>query len=90
MNDMKNTSSYPAWIDLHLHLDGSLSLKTTRKLAGMQGIPFAYSDDSYRVPCCISVRRCTCVRMSCWRNCITRDFNTQRSVLRRRNPVRTV
>ncbi len=28
-----------ARIDLHLHLDGSLSPKTVRKLAGMQGIP---------------------------------------------------
>lgn len=31
-------SSYPAWIDLHLHIDGSISPKTARKLAGMQGI----------------------------------------------------
>lgn len=35
---MKQTNSYPAWIDLHLHLDGSISLKTARKLAGMQSI----------------------------------------------------
>jgi len=48
MKDMRNTSAYPAWIDLHLHLDGSLSLKTTRKLAGMQGIPFAYSDNELK------------------------------------------
>lgn len=32
-------------IDLHLHLDGSISLKTARKLAGMQGLPFPYTDD---------------------------------------------
>ncbi len=41
---MKN-KSYPAWIDMHLHLDGSISLKTTRKLAGMQGISLPKSDD---------------------------------------------
>ena len=35
---MKHNHAYPAWIDLHLHLDGSISLKTARKLAGMQGI----------------------------------------------------
>ncbi|MBQ7381814.1 MAG: adenosine deaminase [Paludibacteraceae bacterium] len=35
---MKQANSYPAWIDLHLHLDGSISLKTARKLAGMQSI----------------------------------------------------
>lgn len=35
---MKHNHAYPAWIDLHLHLDGSISLKTARKLAGMQSI----------------------------------------------------
>lgn len=45
---MKHTPHYPAWIDLHLHLDGSISFKTARKLAGMQGIPFPYSDDELK------------------------------------------
>ena len=43
---MKQTNSYPAWIDLHLHLDGSISLKTARKLAGMQSISLP---DSHQV-----------------------------------------
>ena len=42
------TSSYPAWIDLHLHLDGSISVKTARKLAGMQGIALPVSTDELR------------------------------------------
>ena len=45
---MDSTNAYPAWIDLHLHLDGSISLKTARKLAGMQGIPFPYTDEELR------------------------------------------
>ena len=39
------SKAYPALIDLHLHLDGSIALKTTRKLAGMQGISLPKSDD---------------------------------------------
>lgn len=39
------SSSYPAWIDLHLHLDGSIAPKTARKLAGMQGISLPLSDE---------------------------------------------
>ena len=35
---MTNTQSYPAWIDLHLHLDGSIPIETARKLAEEQGI----------------------------------------------------
>lgn len=35
----------PASIDLHLHLDGSISVKTTRKLAGMQSIMLPLSDE---------------------------------------------
>ena len=42
---MNNTNAYPAWVDLHLHLDGSIAPKTARKLAGMQGIPFPYTDE---------------------------------------------
>ena len=42
---MNSTNAFPAWIDLHLHLDGSISPKTARKLAGMQGLPFLYTDD---------------------------------------------
>lgn len=42
---MNNTNGFPAWIDLHLHLDGSIAPKTARKLAGMQGIPFPYTDE---------------------------------------------
>ena len=34
----------PALIDLHLHLDGSIPLKTARKLANMQNIPVPESD----------------------------------------------
>lgn len=45
---MNNRNAYPAWIDLHLHLDGSLSTKTARKLAGMQGIPFPYTDEELK------------------------------------------
>lgn len=41
---MNNTTSYPAWIDLHLHLDGSISLPTARKLAALQGIALPESD----------------------------------------------
>ena len=36
--------SVPGLIDLHLHLDGSLSLKAVRELASMQGIPIPDSD----------------------------------------------
>lgn len=42
---MNNTNGFPAWIDLHLHLDGSIAPKTARKLAGMQGLPFPYTDE---------------------------------------------
>ena len=45
---MNSTNAYPAWIDLHLHLDGSIAPKTARKLAGMQGIPFPYTDDELK------------------------------------------
>ncbi|MBP5659166.1 MAG: adenosine deaminase [Paludibacteraceae bacterium] len=38
MDTPSHTSSYPAWIDLHLHLDGSMPLPTARKLAERQGI----------------------------------------------------
>lgn len=42
---MNTIDSYPAWIDLHLHIDGSISMKTARKLAGMQGIAIPTSAD---------------------------------------------
>ena len=45
---MKNTASYPAWIDLHLHLDGSISIKTARKLAEIQGIALPEDDEELR------------------------------------------
>ena len=41
---MKSTKAYPALMDLHLHLDGSIAVKTARKLAGMQGIDLPISD----------------------------------------------
>ena len=41
-------TSHPAWIDLHLHLDGSISLKTARKLAGMQRIALPEDSDVLR------------------------------------------
>ena len=41
---MNNTTSYPAWIDLHLHLDGSISIQTARKLAAIQNITLPESD----------------------------------------------
>ena len=37
---MINTTSYPAWIDVHLHLDGSIPVDTARRLAAEQGIPY--------------------------------------------------
>ncbi|MDO5403504.1 MAG: adenosine deaminase [Eubacteriales bacterium] len=37
-------SSIDYWVDLHLHLDGSLSLKTVRKLAKMQNIEVPEDD----------------------------------------------
>ncbi len=45
---MNNTPSFPAWIDLHLHLDGSISIKTARKLAGMQSIYLPESSDALK------------------------------------------
>lgn len=54
---MNTTSSYPAWIDLHLHIDGSISLKTARKLAGMQGIALPASYDE--------LHRCMTVMADC-------------------------
>ena len=45
---MNNTASYPAWIDLHLHLDGSISIKTARKLAEIQGIVLPEDDEELR------------------------------------------
>ena len=43
---MKDTTIIdPAWIDLHLHLDGSISVKTARKIAGMQSISLPLSDE---------------------------------------------
>lgn len=42
---MSSINSYPAWIDLHLHIDGSISMKTARKLAGMQGIAIPTSSE---------------------------------------------
>lgn len=45
---MNNTASYPAWIDLHLHLDGSISIKTARKLAEIQGIALPEDDKELR------------------------------------------
>ena len=42
---MNSINSYPAWIDLHLHIDGSISMKTARKLAGMQGIAIPSSPE---------------------------------------------
>ena len=45
---MNNTASYPAWIDLHLHLDGSISIKTARKLAEIQGIALPEDDEELR------------------------------------------
>ena len=45
---MNSINAYPAWIDLHLHLDGSIAPKTARKLAGMQGIPFPYTDEELK------------------------------------------
>jgi len=35
----------PCFIDLHLHLDGSISVQTARKLAEMQGITIPESDE---------------------------------------------
>ena len=35
-------------IDLHLHIDGSLSPRTARKLAGIQGIVLPYSDEELK------------------------------------------
>ena len=35
-------------IDLHLHLDGSLSVRSVRELAGMQGIEVAESDEELK------------------------------------------
>ena len=43
-----NEFSYPAWIDLHLHLDGSISLQTARKLAQMQGIELPDSSEDLK------------------------------------------
>lgn len=45
---MNNNPSFPAWIDLHLHLDGSISIKTARKLAGMQSIYLPESSDALK------------------------------------------
>jgi adenosine deaminase len=45
---MNDTASYPAWIDLHLHLDGSISIKTARKLAEIQGIALPEDDEELR------------------------------------------
>jgi len=39
---------HPALIDLHLHLDGSIPLKTARKLAEMQHIPIPDSDEELK------------------------------------------
>lgn len=36
----------PSYIDLHLHLDGSISYKTARKLASLQGIALPASDEA--------------------------------------------
>ena len=45
---MNNTLSYPAWIDLHLHLDGSVPLSTARRLADMQAIPAPVSEQEFK------------------------------------------
>lgn len=45
---MTNDIHYPALIDLHLHLDGSLPLRTTRMLANMQGVTVPDSDEKLK------------------------------------------
>lgn len=41
-------SSIDYWIDLHLHLDGSLSLDMVRKLSKMQNIPIPEDDEDLK------------------------------------------
>ena len=52
MNDLPMTpaalNALRCYIDLHLHLDGSLSLASVRHLAEMQGIEIPESDDEVR------------------------------------------
>lgn len=43
-----NTNTYPAWIDVHLHLDGSVHHATARKLAESQGIPVPASHEELK------------------------------------------
>ena len=63
--------SYPAWIDLHLHLDGSISAPTARKLAQMQGIELPASDDELKramtvLPDCRNLNEyLECFRLPC-------------------------
>ena len=42
---MTNEIHYPSLIDLHLHLDGSMPLRTARMLANMQGVRIPDSDE---------------------------------------------
>lgn len=65
------TESYPAWIDLHLHLDGSMPLDTARKLAEMQDIPLPYSNEelkremSVMADCCDLNDYLECFQLAC-------------------------
>lgn len=45
---MINTPSYPAWIDVHLHLDGSIPVDTARRLAAEQGVPVPDSQEEFK------------------------------------------
>ena len=45
---MNTSFAYPALIDLHLHMDGSVPVKTARMLAAMQGIALPASDEELR------------------------------------------
>ena len=45
---MTNGAQLPSLIDLHLHLDGSMPLRTARMLANMQGVKIPDSDEELK------------------------------------------
>ncbi len=77
-----NHNTYPAWIDVHLHLDGSVHHVTARKLANSQGILVPASHEELKRSMSVSQ---DCRDLNDYLDC----FELSCSLLQEREAVRT-